>query len=118
MDGKRECLRCGNTYNLIPEYEYDDWNLGHFGCTSPTPIVKRYKDPGCPYCREREEKERDAVIKAAEQKLHKCKSCGKAHVEEFEEGWYIVECNCLKTAKKAKLGDIMKLVDFWNKVRG
>lgn len=58
------------------------------------------------------------MIKAAEQKLHKCKFCGKVHVEEFKEGWYIVECNCLKTAKKAKLGDIMKLVDFWNKVRG
>lgn len=51
-----KCKECGCNYKKREVYEYkvDNWNLGHYGCTSGRTIrkFKGYEDTKCPHCEE------------------------------------------------------------------
>ena len=46
IETQTRCYNCGYVYDKTPEYEYDTWNLGHYGCTEPKRYIKKYKDEG------------------------------------------------------------------------
>lgn len=67
MSNTKKCEVCGYVYELEEEFEYDTWNLGHYGCDSLEKCPKYHKrwiDRGCPKCYEREleEKKRKKLL--------------------------------------------------------
>lgn len=112
---QRKCTDCGIVYNLTPEYGYDDWNLGHYGCHHAREYIKGYKDNGCPYCREKKKKATDEQIAKYEKNLKKCPRCNKAKIS-FDLHNYCIECDCVKTKEHVSFKWISKLIGIWNKI--
>ena len=112
-----KCTKCGLVYNKTPEYDYDNWNVGHYGCTSPTEYIKGYKDNGCPYCKKKKEKEEANLLQEANNQLIPCKKCGTAKIEKkYWTNNYHISCDCvILRVYTDNLSKINSLVDKWNK---
>ncbi len=115
IETQKRCYNCGYVYDKTPEYEYDTWNLGHYGCTEPKRYIKKYKDEGCPYCKERKKKAINKQISEYEDELKRCHICGKAKISpNIRNDGYCIECDCIMTQKYVSLEHIPKLIDIWN----
>lgn len=113
---QRKCPKCNKIYNLIPEYKYDNWNLGDYGCKTPTRYISGYKDAGCPYCEKQKRKKKDIQIAKYETVLKKCSVCGKARIKSNQKDEYFIECRCLRTKETVTFQWIPKLISIWNKL--
>lgn len=114
---QRKCTVCGIVYNLTPEYGYDSWNSGHYGCKGPRQRITGYKDKGCPYCKEKEVKRKKQILEYEQSRLAQCQKCHNTRISsnKFEGEWYQVECDCVKmNAHTKKIENVHKLVGKWN----
>jgi hypothetical protein len=123
MDKKTTiCNVCGYEYHLHPVYEYDTWNLGHYGCRSIEQCPKRikeWKNDGCPECRSKKFKENNSLIKIKQMSIEiikklvinelsedftkDFKNCICSHIQEYDLDYCIASDNC-KDCLKGWLG--------------
>lgn len=109
-----KCINCGLVYDMTPEYGYDNWYLGNFGCTAPKEYIKGYKDNGCPYCKKKAKEKEKAQIAEYQKNVKKCPNCGKAEIISAR-GKYYIQCDCVMTKESASLKWIPKLIGIWNR---